>query len=105
MKRKVDHRGTLLLTQFLKMNEQLPEKRLFTFLQEKELPNFLTRKDLICNTKILGSILQQELAPQEKVLLLFPQGLAYIYSLLACFYANVIAIPIPLTDVSEPEQV
>jgi polyketide synthase PksN len=105
MKRKVDHRETLLLTQFLKLDEQLPEKKLFTFLEEKELPDFLTGKALVHKTKILGSILQQQLAPQEKALLLFPQGLAYIYSLLACFYANVIAIPIPLTDMLEPEQV
>ncbi|BBB93441.1 MAG TPA: SDR family NAD(P)-dependent oxidoreductase [Methylomusa anaerophila] len=105
MKRQIDHKGALLLAQLFKLHEQLPEKRLFTFQQEKELSDFLTVKALVNKTKILGSMLQQKLAPQEKTLLLFPQGLDYIYSLLACWYANVVAVPIPLTDVSDQEQV
>ncbi len=105
MKQETDHTGVFLLAKLFELHEQLPEKRLFTFQQEKEAPDFLTVKALVNKTKILGSILQQKLAPQEKVLLLFPQGLGYIYSLLACWYANVIAIPIQIAEVAEQEQV
>lgn len=47
----------------------------------------------------LGSALSARLAPQDKVLLLFPQSPGFSSALLACWHANVIAVPAPITDV------
>jgi polyketide synthase PksM len=85
--------------------EQFSEKKLFIFETEKTAPVFLTGEMLSQKAMILGNILQNKIAQQEKALILLPQGLEYIYTMLACFYANVIAVPVPVSDVSNSEQV
>lgn len=92
-------------TSFIERIEQFPQKELFGFQKENNSPIFLTGEILIHKIKNIGNALQQELAPQGKALLLFNQGLEFICSLMACFYANVIAIPIPISDSSHKEQV
>ena len=37
-------------------------------------------------------------------MILFPQGLQYIVSLMACFHANIVAIPIPVSDTAQQAQ-
>jgi len=107
MKHKIGQEYTFTFPQvsFIELCERFPEKKLFTFLKEKDSPDVVTGKELVHKIKYLGNILQQELAPQEKALLLLPQGLDYIYSLMTCFYANVIAIPLPFTDLSQGEDI
>lgn len=91
---------------FLELCEnQFPEKKLFIFEKGNNAADFLTGKMLAHKATILGNILQQKLAPQEKALIIMPQGLEYIYSLLACFYANVVAVPIPVSDVLRSDEV
>jgi polyketide synthase PksN len=104
MELPMDHQDALLLDQFFRLQEQIAEKSIFTFQSVKGPSDSLTIKELADQAKILGSLLQRELAPQQKVLLLFPQGLAYISSLLACWHANVIAVPVPFTDMADPDQ-
>jgi acyl-CoA synthetase (AMP-forming)/AMP-acid ligase II len=105
MEQPLANQNSLLLDRFFKLCEAAPEEKIFIFELEKEPSHSFTKKDFVNQIRISGSMLQQELAPQEKALLLFPQGLAYIHSLLACWYANVIAIPVQFTDLAEPEQV
>ncbi|MCO1604456.1 beta-ketoacyl synthase N-terminal-like domain-containing protein, partial [Desulfosporosinus nitroreducens] len=98
--------NTLVTSQksFIELCELFPEKKFFTFQNGTEYPDFLTGKTLAQKTIILGSVLQQKLVSQEKALLLFTPGLEYIYSLMACLYANIVAIPIPVTDLTQKEQ-
>jgi acyl-CoA synthetase (AMP-forming)/AMP-acid ligase II len=97
--------GFLPRVSFLEFCERFPDKKLFTCPKEKGNPDFLTGKVLTEKTKTLGSVLQQKLAPQEKALLLLPQGLEYVCALMACFYANVVAIPTSITSLDQKEQI
>ncbi|WP_051313368.1 SDR family NAD(P)-dependent oxidoreductase [Sporocytophaga myxococcoides] len=91
---------------FLELCENhFPEKKLFIFEKGNVAADFLTGKMLAHKATILGNILQMKLASQEKALVIMPQGLEYIYSLLACFYANVVAVPIPVSDVLRADEV
>jgi acyl-CoA synthetase (AMP-forming)/AMP-acid ligase II len=90
---------------FIDFCEQFPNKKLFTYITKNNLPISLTGRELAHKIEILGGDLQAKLASQEKALLLFEQGLEYIYSLLSCWYANVIAVPISVTNSSSPEKI
>ncbi|MFJ6208614.1 amino acid adenylation domain-containing protein [Lysinibacillus sp. NPDC092081] len=81
--------------------EKYAKKKLFTFLDEKGDVEYLTGNTLLYKTKALGSILQQKVQVQEKAVILLPQGIEYIYTLTACLYANIIAVPAPITDLSD----
>jgi acyl transferase domain-containing protein/acyl-CoA synthetase (AMP-forming)/AMP-acid ligase II/acyl carrier protein/ubiquinone/menaquinone biosynthesis C-methylase UbiE len=95
----------LAQTSFLPFCRRFPEKWLFTCPKETDNPRFLTGKTLEDKIKIFGGFLQQKLRAQEKALLLLPQGLEYIGGLLACFYANVVAIPTSITSPEQQEQI
>ncbi|WP_025676549.1 non-ribosomal peptide synthetase, partial [Paenibacillus polymyxa] len=105
MTRKHDQRSDLNIpiVSFMETCQQFPETELFTFENEGEHPQVLTGTTLLLQVQTLGNILMKELAAQERVLLVFPQGLGYISSMLACFYANIVAIPTPITA-AEPDE-
>lgn len=90
-----------VLSWFMDQCQRFSGKKLFTFHRENDEKDFLTGKDLADKVKGISQYLQRKLDPGEKVILIFPQGLDYICGLLACFDANLIAIPTPITD---PEQ-
>ncbi|MXO80419.1 AMP-binding protein, partial [Paenibacillus sp. OT2-17] len=91
------------IASFIETCRKFPEKELFTFEKEGQSPQILSGNTLLHQIQALGNILLKELAEQERALLVFPQGLEYISSMLACFYANIVAIPTPITD-SEPDE-
>ncbi|MGG4217621.1 amino acid adenylation domain-containing protein, partial [Paenibacillus jamilae] len=105
MTRKHDQRSDLNIpiVSFMETCRQFPETELFTFENEGEHPQVLTGTTLLQQVQALGSILMEKLAAQERALLVFPQGLGYISSMLACFYANIVAIPTPITA-AEPDE-
>ncbi|KTS80479.1 peptide synthetase, partial [Paenibacillus jamilae] len=105
MTRKHDQRSDLNIpiVSFMETCRQFPETELFTFENEGEHPQVLTGTTLLLQVQTLGNILMKELAAQERALLVFPQGLGYISSMLACFYANIVAIPTPITA-AEPDE-
>ncbi len=88
---------------FIEQCERFSRKKLFTFHRENDEKDFLTGRDLADKAKVISQYLQRKLAPGEKVILILPQGLDYICGLLACFDANVIAIPTPITDLEQQE--
>ncbi|AKJ29423.1 ACP S-malonyltransferase [Caldimonas brevitalea] len=51
-----------------------------------------------------GSALTAHVAAQDRVVLLFPQGFHYGLGLLACWYANAVAVPTSITDPAELDQ-
>lgn len=77
---------------FEKLYEQFYDVELFTFRNNQGDSENLTGKILQQQVEVLGEKLET-LDPQEKAIILLPQGLEYICSILACFYANVTAIP------------
>ncbi|GBF34808.1 malonyl CoA-acyl carrier protein transacylase [Desulfocucumis palustris] len=93
MEEKIYNKFGLCLFEILKNCKQSPDKKFFTYEEENVKSEFLTGETLVQKTEILGSILQQHVKPQGKAILLLPQGLAYIYGLTACWYANIVAIP------------
>ncbi|MDQ0497108.1 non-ribosomal peptide synthetase, partial [Paenibacillus brasilensis] len=105
MTRKHDQRWNLdiPIASFIETCRQFPEKELFTFEKEGQSPRLLTGNTLLHQVQTMGNVLLKELNAQERVLLVFPQGLEYISSMLACFYTNIVAIPTPITD-SEPDE-
>lgn len=80
------------------------QKNLFAIKNSEKKYVSITGDELINRIKKLGSLLQQNLESQQKVIILFPQGLEYIYGLMACWYANLVAIPVPLTDLTQADK-
>ncbi|MCX8131716.1 MAG: amino acid adenylation domain-containing protein [Clostridia bacterium] len=83
---------------------QFSEKKLFVLQSGNDNNMFLTGATLLQKSKVLGSVLQ-EMLPQTRAVLLMPQGLEYIFTLLACWYANIVPIPMSVTDLSQPDKV
>ena len=80
------------------------QKNLFTFKKEDNSIQVLNGQKLADNIIRLGSILQHKLVSQKKSLIILTQGLEYVYTVLACFYANVVAIPISITSTEKNEK-
>lgn len=60
---------------------------------------------MLNRAQALGKILQNKFKCGDKIIILFPQGVDCIYGMLACFYSNVTAVPISITDSSQKEQI
>ncbi|PSA96654.1 hypothetical protein C6370_04790 [Bacillus atrophaeus] len=79
--------------------QQFHDKELFTFCNAQGESKHLTGKMLEQKVKLLVGKLDTHLKPQEKVILILPQGLEYICSILACFHSNVTAIPTSIVSI------
>ncbi|WP_268481465.1 AMP-binding protein [Bacillus atrophaeus] len=79
--------------------QQFHDKELFTFCNAQGESKHLTGKMLEQKVKLLVEKLDTHLKPQEKVILILPQGLEYICSILACFHSNVTAIPTSIVSI------
>lgn len=88
---------------WLQSSEDFPDKELITYNHSGAMLNSLKGKVFANKVKSLGSYLQKITIPQEKILILLPQGLEYSISLIACLYANVIAVPVFIFDYSRNE--
>lgn len=74
---------------------QHPEKRAFTFLQDRDrAPLTLRFGDLVRHAKSMGAFLRGKAQPGSRVLLLYPTGPDYITALLGCFFGGFIAVPL-----------
>ncbi|MEC5160165.1 MULTISPECIES: SDR family NAD(P)-dependent oxidoreductase [unclassified Janthinobacterium] len=77
--------------------EQFADKDLF-FFEDGSQPHAvggLRGADLAARLRRVGSALQAVGAAQQRVLLVLPQGQAYIEALLGCLHANLAAVPLP----------
>lgn len=61
----------------------------------------LTLAELDHQAKIIAAHLQTHHLPGNRVILLYPTGIEFIVSLLGCWYAEVIAVPIPCPKIDE----
>lgn len=83
---------------YIKLLSKYSEKKLFTFYDNNK-KQFLTGEKLTQKVIKISNRLTKLLESQDKAIILLPQGLEYISSLLGCFYANVIAIPTPIINI------
>src|SRR5947207_5609536 len=71
-----------------------PKIEAYTFLLDGETKQVqMTCADLDRQARCIAALLQDRIAPRERVLLLYPPGLEYITAIFGCFYAGVIAVP------------
>lgn len=82
---------------FMDLPEQFADKELFFFedgLQAHAAPG-VRGVDLSRRLQQVGSALQATSVAQQRVLLVLPQGIAFVEGLLACLHANLAAVPLP----------
>ncbi|NKB76043.1 MAG: AMP-binding protein [Gammaproteobacteria bacterium] len=71
-----------------------PDKRLYTFLQNgADESATLTFGEMEERVRALAARLQQQYAPGERALLLYPDSLEYIIAFHACLFAGLVAVP------------
>ncbi len=73
-----------------------PDNLAYTFLVDGDITKeiSLTYQELEQKVQAIAAKLQSLIAPGDRVLLLYPQGIDYVAGFLGCLYAGVIAIPI-----------
>mgnify|MGYP001942013001 CR=1 FL=1 len=60
---------------------------------------------LASRARALAARLQQEYAPGSTALILYPSGVDYVITLLACFYAGIIGVPVNLSGPARVKRV
>ncbi|WP_437585647.1 ACP S-malonyltransferase [Sorangium sp. So ce1000] len=95
--------GAPLLTKIAEHWAARPDKTLLIFHDDDSIER-ITGAELARRVDTLGPALASVMGPQEKAILLFPQGSNYVCTLLACWHANVVAIPTPVTSSAQFEQ-
>lgn len=98
------HTENILYDSYSRHCKQFSEKKLFTIQKESGSADYMTGGMLAAKVKTVGNALINELKSQDKAIVLFPQGLDYIYSMISCWYANVVTIPAPVAHSSLKEQ-
>lgn len=90
--RHADYRNMLELVE--DRASVLADKPLYTFLRDNlDEAGVMSFDGLRARAMSLAAELQQLAQPGERVLLLFPAGLAYIEAFFACLYAGLVAVP------------
>lgn len=93
-----------VVDKILKICDRYQSKNFITVHSENKA-NYLSGEYLKSKIISIGNVLQKNVQSQETVLIILPQGVEYIYTLLACLYANVIAVPFPLIDFVDEKQI
>ena len=71
-----------------------PEELAYTFLEGGTTPGpSLTWAQVDHDARAVAGLLQDQLEPGDRALLLYPPGLDYLTSFLGCLYAGVVAVP------------
>jgi len=65
----------------------------YTFLGESGDETFLGYRDLDEKARAVAALLQDSMAPGERVLLLYPPGLDFVAAFFGCLYAGAVAVP------------
>lgn len=78
-----------------KQTKQQKNKIAFRFFTQEETPAIqLTYGQLFEKVTCLANYLQKLAQPGDRILLILPPGIDYVVSLLACFAAGIVAVPI-----------
>ena len=82
---------------------QQPEQQIHTYLLDGETEgDHLTHATLDCQARSIAALLQSYRAGGERALLLYPAGLEFVAAFFGCLYAQVIAVPLPPLNLSQP---
>ncbi len=85
---------TTLVDLLRRRAQQQPQQRAYTFLVDGDAQEeHLSYADLDQQARAIGALLQRQIAPGARVLLLYPPGLDYIAAFFGCLYAGVVAVP------------
>jgi len=96
---------TSLVDLLLRRAALRPEARAYTFLLNGENAGpTLTYAELDRRARALAALLQERLAPGDRVLLLYPPGLEFIPAFFGCLYAGVMAVPTHPPNLLRPSQ-
>ena len=77
---------------------QRPNKKALLFLERGEREReSLTYAQLHLRAAGIARVLNENQLCGQRVILAYPPGLEYVAALFGCFYANVIAVPVPVT--------
>lgn len=71
-----------------------PDVVAFRFLSESQSPDEITFKQLWLDSYVIADFVRKHTSTGDRVLLLYPSGLAYIKAFYACLIAGVIAVPL-----------
>lgn len=75
--------------------ERVPDKLVYTFLENGEDPvASLTNAQLDMRARSIASELLQDGAPEDRVLILCPQGIEYVEAFYGCLYAGMTPVPL-----------
>lgn len=78
-----------------KKAREIPDKPVYIFLEdgvnEKQR---ITFRELSENAKIIATVLQENASKNDRILLIFPNGIEFITNLFGVFYAGMIGVPI-----------
>src|SRR5947199_4462674 len=74
--------------------QHAPLREAYTFLLDGETKKAqMTYAELDKQARCIAALLHKHIAPGERVLLLYPSGLAYVAAIFGCLYAGVVAVP------------
>jgi len=77
--------------------ERSPDLRVFTFLAEGEdASDSVTPAELAARARAIAVWIEQSGLSGKRIVLLFPQGLAFIAAYFGCAYAGAVAVPAPM---------
>jgi acyl-CoA synthetase (AMP-forming)/AMP-acid ligase II len=84
---------------------QQPEQRTHIYLIDGESEgNHLTHATLDGQARSIAALLQNNRASGERALLLYPAGPEFIAAFYGCLYAGVIAVPLPVPNLAQPQR-
>src|ERR1019366_5184798 len=84
---------------------QQPELHIFSYLIDGEIEGaILSLATLDRQAQAIAALLQGYRARGQRALLLYPAGLEFIPAFLGCFYAGVIAAPLPPPNRAQPQR-
>lgn len=91
------------LTKIIDMRgNETPEKNAFIFLENgNNVIRTVSYEKLMLQAKAIAITLQMKTKINDRVVLLYPSGPDFISALFGCFYAGVIAVPLPPPDPAE----
>jgi acyl transferase domain-containing protein/acyl-CoA synthetase (AMP-forming)/AMP-acid ligase II/acyl carrier protein len=74
---------------------QQPGQRAYTFLTDGEIErDHLSYADLDVQARMIGALLQKDVASGTRALLVYPSGLEFIAAFFGCLYSGIIAVPV-----------
>ena len=103
--RQISYGWTTLTAAIDQHAQQTPDSPALRFLSLDGQMQTLTFSEVAAQAQALAARLQQQAQAGSMALILHPSGLDYVVSLLACFYAGIVAVPVNLSGAARVKRV